>query len=589
MVSKRKAPSSANASANNAADSDDDVIHSATCSVDDGPGRVTPRKLLKLSGKGPSTPTSRPGAKKLKATAGGTSSGPGGKSKKKATPVMEPTTPTKTLGSTKQLLTPQTLLTPTRKSGERGIVRRRNVVDSPLATKKKSLLVGGMIQHEPIILDGDSSPVLPIVPNSTNNLSGINPDGINFMKNWNGQQIEALSYPVQKDAAASAAQAPLPPNRPSGGPIYNEWLRAQDQRRGEMNLLNRSSVGTIKKNDSHDGIAMDDRPKDVEKGLGSLYRKDRYGSLIIIDDEEEKVMVKGEEPSPNCAENRVAPSLPQTPAPSTNTPNIATPAQSLVSVDSDASTAVEDRITRLSLAPEASALAQNESMEETANEPAMRILPGEIQAPVVRELEGDLFELAPPGAVLIHSCNALGKWGSGIAKVFKRKFPAAYSIYNTHCLPAKHENLLGTCLLIPPQEEDKMENKKGHWTACLFSSQRYGQHKAEQSEILRNTRAALESLKTQVYGLWDDGKDIGDLWACRFNSGKFAVPWEESRALLEETFGGSGETVTVVRQKTGAVLAQTFEELCERSNVNSANRWQDTAIAARETRAKSYD
>jgi ADP-ribose 1''-phosphate phosphatase len=26
----------------------------------------------------------------------------------------------------------------------------------------------------------------------------------------------------------------------------------------------------------------------------------------------------------------------------------------------------------------------------------------------------------------------------------------------------------------------------------------------------------------------------GDLWGCRFNSGKFGVPWEKSKSIVEE-------------------------------------------------------
>ena len=36
---------------------------------------------------------------------------------------------------------------------------------------------------------------------------------------------------------------------------------------------------------------------------------------------------------------------------------------------------------------------------------------------------GDLATSAPDNAVLIHSCNCVGKWGTGVATALAKKFP----------------------------------------------------------------------------------------------------------------------------------------------------------------------
>jgi ADP-ribose 1''-phosphate phosphatase len=102
--------------------------------------------------------------------------------------------------------------------------------------------------------------------------------------------------------------------------------------------------------------------------------------------------------------------------------------------------------------------------------------------------EGDLFASAPQRCILVHACNTLGSWGSGIAAAFKTHYPEAYQVYNETCIE-KGDDLLGTCLLIPTGERD---------IACLFTSRRFGRAVDPPKMILQSTRSAVEDLQRQI-------------------------------------------------------------------------------------------
>lgn len=214
----------------------------------------------------------------------------------------------------------------------------------------------------------------------------------------------------------------------------------------------------------------------------------------------------------------------------------------------------------------------------------------------VEDATGDLFD-APNNAVLIHACNCVGSWGAGIAKTFKAKYPTAYKAHNEYCKATAVEKLIGTCQLIPPQQEDyqratsdsrppsqkrRMENSAARniaakeqkdsnkqWIACLFTSRGYG--KATETRpgmdkpdvIVENTRKSLQDLRGQLLLLNNEheqggettgpktGSKVqehgpGELWSCKFNSGLFAVDWADTRKVMEEELKGLGKTVRVV-------------------------------------------
>lgn len=178
------------------------------------------------------------------------------------------------------------------------------------------------------------------------------------------------------------------------------------------------------------------------------------------------------------------------------------------------------------------------------------------------------------------------------------QYPAAFEVYHSHCqsllIETKYTTVSsaksdsngqspkprrlrlpeGTALIIPPQERDYLpslaqqsrrtvgrhtrstetdihqtERKKKHWIVCLFTSRGYGRTLSPLNVVLENTALAVEDMKRQLAELEkaaeDDGSENkpGELWSCRFNSGLFAVDWNDSRKILED----AGLKVTVVR------------------------------------------
>lgn len=133
-------------------------------------------------------------------------------------------------------------------------------------------------------------------------------------------------------------------------------------------------------------------------------------------------------------------------------------------------------------------------------------------------IKGDLFD-APKGSILIHACNTKGRWGAGIAAKFAELFPASYFAYQDLCRK-KGDALLGTCLVI--------YGEHGYNIACLFTSRGYGRNIDNPDQILGATESAVVDLIRQNI-------DDKEFHACKFNSGLFRVPWEQTVAILERT------------------------------------------------------
>lgn len=146
---------------------------------------------------------------------------------------------------------------------------------------------------------------------------------------------------------------------------------------------------------------------------------------------------------------------------------------------------------------------------------------------------------APPSTLLLHATNCRGTWGAGIALQFRKLYPTAFTLYQTHCRQASQKlhprNLLGTALLIPPQlsSASKSEREAGHWIGCLFTSENVGKRKDGKGEILEATRGAVVDLVRQVGELGEDWGGVGEVRMCKINSGLFGVPWEETRGVVE--------------------------------------------------------
>jgi ADP-ribose 1''-phosphate phosphatase len=159
--------------------------------------------------------------------------------------------------------------------------------------------------------------------------------------------------------------------------------------------------------------------------------------------------------------------------------------------------------------------------------------------------QADLFT-APPLTLLCHATNAQGTWGAGIAAAFKKSYPAAFKIYATHCAKWPTSSLLGTTLLIPPQNNSfsKTEREANHWIGCLFTSERKGKGKGSKESILEATGDAVRDLVRRVKDINEDAAGskggggssrtaIASLRMCKINSGLFGVPWGATCAVVE--------------------------------------------------------
>ena len=186
------------------------------------------------------------------------------------------------------------------------------------------------------------------------------------------------------------------------------------------------------------------------------------------------------------------------------------------------------------------------------------------------------------GRVGIRHCQRTQKYGVAsddheLPTANVDQCPAAFEVYQLHCKrAARPYDLIGTCLLIPPQPSDYEQQRKvklkvtdkliisdinvpkpRRWIACLFTSIGYGRPnmktnnpgKGSPSSILTFTRTALEELRTlledfgptnfnkMTRGATDDDKP-GEIWSPMFNSGAFGVDWGDTQQILIDEFNG---------------------------------------------------
>lgn len=175
---------------------------------------------------------------------------------------------------------------------------------------------------------------------------------------------------------------------------------------------------------------------------------------------------------------------------------------------------------------------------------------------IIQESSTTLADL-PTNTILVHSTNCFGESGAGIAKAIAALLPGATEVYKEHCdslragdkdWPDKSK-LLGTCLLIPPQEADVKAKGKKIWLADLFTSYGYGRPtnkkagKDKKADIIKQTKDALQDLRSQLKGVSDGSVGTGKIeapanacYSPKFNSGSFGVKWEETEQLLKDEF-----------------------------------------------------
>ncbi len=132
---------------------------------------------------------------------------------------------------------------------------------------------------------------------------------------------------------------------------------------------------------------------------------------------------------------------------------------------------------------------------------------------------GSLFKAPKENTILVHSCNCMGRWGSGIAIEFKRRFPESYNHYQELCEKHCPENLIGMSF--------QFHRPKLQSIGYLFTSRDYGSNIDPQLQILLHTRTAVRYLVNDL----PEGYEIH---APKINSGLFRVPWEKTEAEIEK-------------------------------------------------------
>lgn len=158
----------------------------------------------------------------------------------------------------------------------------------------------------------------------------------------------------------------------------------------------------------------------------------------------------------------------------------------------------------------------------------------------IRYEKGDMFELAPKGAILTHSCNAQGRWGSGIANQFAVRYPGAYVEYRQYCLerfkggPVPGTEIKKTCVGDGFIVHDVSALDDVTKIGCLITSKNYGKYKDSPEQILKATEQATRELLVKVVGAGVYFDTTHTIYSPKINSGLFAVPWEKTEEVLNE-------------------------------------------------------
>lgn len=140
-----------------------------------------------------------------------------------------------------------------------------------------------------------------------------------------------------------------------------------------------------------------------------------------------------------------------------------------------------------------------------------------------------LFD-APKGSIIVHACNSQGMWGSGIAKAFADNYPHSYKDYQAFCARWNKERgtACGTANLSSLHESEL------HWVGWIVTSHNYGTLKDSPELIKIHTTLALHELCKKICQLHprEENPTI-HVYSNKFNSGLFAVPWEDSELILK--------------------------------------------------------
>ena len=138
--------------------------------------------------------------------------------------------------------------------------------------------------------------------------------------------------------------------------------------------------------------------------------------------------------------------------------------------------------------------------------------------------KGDLFsDLAnKKNVILVHSCNSKGVWGSGVAKIFHAKFPAAYLQYRDT------PKIVGEGFIV---------TENGYRIGCLITSKSYGEYVDPPRKIADSTYTAIKSLLESI-----PEEDI-EIHSPKINAGLFKTPWQWTKKSIVKACEESGKNI----------------------------------------------
>lgn len=139
---------------------------------------------------------------------------------------------------------------------------------------------------------------------------------------------------------------------------------------------------------------------------------------------------------------------------------------------------------------------------------------------------GDLFEVAPKGAVLAHACNCQGVWRSGIAKQFAEFYPEAYDAYRKYCTINQ-----------PYPGSIKLCFEERGTIACLLTSYNESDNVDPELNVLEATERSLNRLKIFI----PKGRAV---YSPKINSDRFKVPWEKTEEIIKRVWPGDWHVVS---------------------------------------------
>lgn len=133
--------------------------------------------------------------------------------------------------------------------------------------------------------------------------------------------------------------------------------------------------------------------------------------------------------------------------------------------------------------------------------------------------KGNLFSAVGQNTILVHACNCEGKWGAGIAKEFKNRYPEAYKDYKKYCRKYG-ETLLGMAI-----QHRGVASDPGQATASLFVSRGYGNQVDPPEKIIKATNSAVGCLLSTL-------PENVVIHSPKINSGLFNVSWEDTELII---------------------------------------------------------